>query len=688
MIWWAGRRYDDPLRKLVPFGHFEHLIKINGTDTRQMKRTYWEQELNVDGGFVRTKSFYGGIQETTTSFVPLGNNVVVVHTEIRGAGDSPKNGQLSFRYALHETMNEEALPRRMTIDPRWNPELDAVEISYQVDGSKRYEGTTALFSDAKVSSEIRGNKYNLHAESRDTLEASFFLLFMDDEDGLNYLEEATKQVKILRSEGYPRIFEKNASDWKQFWSRSYVNLPDKDLVDVWRTCLYHIRSQTTKWSVPVAILETHWWGKFFHDELFSHLALLSSNQMELAERIPIFRRRTLDRALKVTGGTGARYSWESTEDGEEGAPPGPWLYEIHHEAVIASECWTHYLYSQDKKFLETVYQVIKQCAEYIRQWHVYKTDTDRASIGACTDLDESMSPVRNPIYSCCGAIRTFLAAAEASEILGADEELRAVWKGLAKKLLNNLAFDGEKYVPFEGARHQSLPVLGIIFPFSVLDPKDQRVRKSVLDYMERCRSTVGWRPTSRAEKDAFFLLSLFSEDVMFVGEGENWIWNSAWLATCLARMGDRTHTYDVLKKILQLTDTFGSVSEAKSSKRTVHHWFTTAAGAYVYALNEMLLQSTPEEIKLLPAIPPAWSNLSFKLRCQGNAVVEAKVVEGVLRELLIDSPIETVRKIIIPRQLVGKEYVSSGGEVSFTTEDQTAVLQARFKGTLTVKFGR
>lgn len=675
MIWWAGRRYDDPLRKLIPFGHFETLVKINGVDTKQIQRTSWEQELNVDGGFAKTTLTYRRARDLTVSFVPFNQNLIVLHKEIEVVDDVPANLQLTLHYVLHETGKEDELPHRMTINPRWNPELGALEVFYKVDGVREYEGFVALFSDVKVDAEMLDNKFKLHANFRGEAEVTFYLLFMDNENP-NYLEETIKLIRTIKREGYSKILKKHAADWSEFWSRSYVNLPDKDLADVWRTCLYHIRCSTTRWSIPVGVLETHWWGKYFHDELFPYTALVSSNHVELAERVPMFRLKTLNRALRVTGGKGARYSWESTEDGDEGCPPSPTLYEIHHIATIALECWIHYLYTHDLKFLRKVYPVIKECAEYLRLWHVYEIDKDKAIIGACTDLDESIFPVRKPFYTCCGATCAFSIASKASQLLGVDEKLRSVWKKLAEKLLDNLPFDGEKYVPFDGANHQSLGVLGVIFPFSVLDPEDERVRKTVFDYMGRCRSTMGWRPTSRSEKDAFF-----------VGEGEGWIWNSAWLATCLARMGEGRLTYDVLKKIVSATDAFGSVSEAKTAERTIHHWFTTGAGAYVYALNEALIQSTLDEVRILPAASPGWSNLSFKLLCQGKLTVETRIVNGKLRELNMVSPVETSRKILIPGGLVSKKYKALGGEFVFLgLKNKKALFQAHFRRALTVKF--
>lgn len=680
MIWWAGRRYDGPLRKLIPFGHFETEIKMGKKNINQAAKAAWEQELDVDKGLVRTLWTYDEMHELTSNFVAFDHNLVVVHKEVKPE-QTLANLELVFRYILHSSMKEHSLPAQMRAETRWDSEQKILQVHYRVDGSTNYQGVVLLFSDVEVEARIDGNTFELRSSSPQDFEANFFLLLMDNQEASNYLEEAIKLARVIKKDGYQRVLQKHLKDWQRFWSRSYINLPDKDLVSIWKTCLYHIRSSTTKWSIPTGILETHWWGKFFFDEIFAYLALVSSNHIKLAERVPKFRLQTLSKALEMTKGAGARYPWESTEQGDEASPPGPWRNEVHLMAIIALECWTHYLYTQDLEFLRQIYPVIKECAEYLRQWHVYELSEDKAVIGACTDLDEALFPVRNPLYTLSGTIHTLRTASQASQILGIDEDLRSIWRELARKLKNTLPCDGEKYIPFEGASHQSLGCLGIVFPFCLLSPQDPIVRNTIFDFMNRCRTLTGWRPSS--QKD-FYLKSIIGEKME---EKESWIWNSAWLATCLARMEEGELLHQVFEKIKPLTDAFGSLSEVKTSKQTLHHWFVTAAGSYVYALNEALVQSSPEEIRILPAVPRKWDEISFKLSCQGNVKVEMNLCKGRIRQLGLSSSLKQRRRIVIPEGLVGIQYQVSGGRlVCRGTKDKKAIFEAKFKGSLTVKF--
>ena len=65
-------------------------------------------------------------------------------------------------------------------------------------------------------------------------------------------------------------------------------------------------------------------------------------------------------------------------------------------------------------------------------------------------------------------------------------------------------------------------------------------------------------------------------------------------------------------------------------------WFTTAAGVYLSALQEMLLQSDGKSLFLLPAFPVQKEPVSFRLAAKGGAVVEATVVGEEITALRVE----------------------------------------------------
>ncbi|RLE83276.1 MAG: hypothetical protein DRJ41_05170, partial [Thermoprotei archaeon] len=161
MIWWAGRRYNDPLRRLIPFGYFKTIIKINNKKIRNEKRTYWKQELNVENGLLITKNIYGQLKETNTLFVHHDYNLILINKKVR---DVYVPFRLALYYVLHGTNNNDRLPFGMTIYPKWNAELNILEIPYVVHGFKKYEGIICIFSDKKVSYHMSRNRFEISTE--------------------------------------------------------------------------------------------------------------------------------------------------------------------------------------------------------------------------------------------------------------------------------------------------------------------------------------------------------------------------------------------------------------------------------------------------------------------------------------------------------------------------------------------
>ena len=58
------------------------------------------------------------------------------------------------------------------------------------------------------------------------------------------------------------------------------------------------------------------------------------------------------------------------ENGLEGAPQpySHWYDHVFHMAHVTTECWTHYLYTCDREYLEKVaYPVMKECSKFFKE---------------------------------------------------------------------------------------------------------------------------------------------------------------------------------------------------------------------------------------------------------------------------------------------------------------------------------
>jgi len=205
---------------------------------------------------------------------------------------------------------------------------------------------------------------------------------------------------------------------------------------VYHTAQYHLRANTTRWSFPVGIFDTHWSGRYFGwDEMFCYQALVSSNRAELSRRCPEFRCAGLPRAIQRAshynqpGRYGARYPWEALEDGSEAVGPGFWMDHVFHLSNIALSAWFQYLYTEDLTYLATTgYPVLLECARYFLANVVYEVPEGHFFIGKVTDL-ERLGPARlNPYMTSCGAIYTLESAARAAAMLAVDRTGAGGWR--------------------------------------------------------------------------------------------------------------------------------------------------------------------------------------------------------------------------------------------------------------------
>ena len=84
------------------------------------------------------------------------------------------------------------------------------------------------------------------------------------------------------------------------------------------------------------------------------------------------------------------------------------------------------------------------------------------------------------------------------------------------------------------------------------------------------------------------------------------------------------NAYKALKQVYPSAGVFGELFEINEPVRRNRPWFSTAAGIFISAVNDMLLQAEGNTIHLLPAFPHT-TDVSFKLAAKGGITVEAEI---------------------------------------------------------------
>lgn len=536
-IWRAGIRYEKRDTPLVSFGFFE---QIPATEAPVVN---WTQTLHLEDGSSESVTIHSdGVKIESRVYCLLDRNLVVIRKKISGTHP------LRMRYFF--------APERTRTVP-----LSATATAYKIDSYSDILGTVSFFSLSPYKAERTDTEIHLETAASEAV----FCLAFDDEAERFALEHTEEQIHAHQQKL-----------WSAFWNESTVpaeRLPEK-VRQMARTCEYHLRISSTRWSIPIGIYPTHWQGRYFaFDEYFALQGLLASGHTELAKKIPQFRLSHLPAArLRAycyfgdgTEGYPARFVWEAVEEpGVEGAPGGFWLEHVFHMTHIGLGAWECSGHGRDSEFLSAVaYPLLRSCAEYFRIFVVDEKEKGRFIIGKCTDLERLGAACENPFMTTCGAIALFRAAAEAAGLRNENPDLRSEWLRLANALRDTLPQDERSYLPKPGSADKSIGLLSGIFPYDVLPGDDPKQLQAIEDFCATERKFGNMYPVGQ---------SLCS-------------WYAGWKALTFLRLGKKEIATQILRDAAADTGYFSEVFEIHE---TGHHpWFTTAEGALLQAVCEV-----------------------------------------------------------------------------------------------------
>jgi hypothetical protein len=136
----------------------------------------------------------------------------------------------------------------------------------------------------------------------------------------------------------------------------------------------------------------------------------------------------------MNGGSYVNGVWQPTERG--GGPYGPVTHIFSRGAKIAYTYWQRYEYTLDEAWLrDRAYPMLKGVAEFYRNYPNVKKEADGKYHIHHVNSNESVQGGQDTDEEIASMTGILPAVIKASEILGVDAEMRAVWK----EFLDNLA---------------------------------------------------------------------------------------------------------------------------------------------------------------------------------------------------------------------------------------------------------
>jgi hypothetical protein len=272
---------------------------------------------------------------------------------------------------------------------------------------------------------------------------------------LETLSRARNEVERLSALDIGEIRRRTETNWKEFWSRSAVQLDDQDLERIWYLNQYFLacclRSGRTapglfgNWSTDG--IGTAWHGDYHMDYNCQQVfwGVFSSNHVE--QHVPYFElcqnmmAMSEKTAQEKFGLPGAYFphSVFPVPSQINPYPVPPWGYQISETPWSLQSLWWEYLYTQDVEYLRRAYPILRSGARFLAAF-VQKGEDAKYHIIPTVSSENWGFTVDYRLNKDCIldlALTQFLlnAVIEASAVLEADETERAHWK----EIVGNLA---------------------------------------------------------------------------------------------------------------------------------------------------------------------------------------------------------------------------------------------------------
>lgn len=465
---------------------------------------------------------------------------------------------------------------------------------------------------------------------------------------------ADDEVSDAFDMGIAADYESHSVYWKSYWQASCVSVPDTVLQRQYKNEMYKFGSSSRENSYPISLQSVWtaddgklppWKGDYHHDlnTQLSYWPAFAGNHLKetggylntLWNQMDVYRKYTREffhaKGLNVPG--------VATLAGE---PMGGWAQYAMSQTIgawLAQYFYLYWKYSADMQFLESrAYPFVKEVSVFLEDMSFLdKNGIRRLEFSTSPEVfdntvDAWFTDMTN--YDLALMKFSFKAASEMASALGLVEESEHWLKIISELPEFDLDEDGAltfaKGCPYEFS-HRHFSNAMAFHPLGLIDcsqgEKSENIIKATVKKLEDCGP-------------------------------EFWCgYSYSWLANMYARMSDGEKAADALRTFATCfcsSNTFhlnGDQSGTGKSSYTYRPFTLEGNFAFASGLQEMLIQSHTGVIRVFPAIPESWKNVSFEnLRAIGAFLVSSSMENGKVVRLSITSEMGGHASVAVPGQ--------------------------------------
>ncbi len=272
------------------------------------------------------------------------------------------------------------------------------------------------------------------------------LAAVTDRNKTNYFAAAQQQTQAATTGSLSNLFLAHNAWWSNFWTKSFVQIPNQRIQDSWYASLYLLACCSVSnapapglWGNFVTATTPEWLGDYTLNYNYQSpfLGALACNHTELAENY--------DQPLLDQMGRGRAAAQDIFGGNNNGLYflchlipfPGPsddiFGFEgMKSSSVFAAvDCVTRWRYTRDPNYASKIYPFLKGVADF---WDNYLVDTG----GYYVDYNDSWSEFTgndtNPAMTLAFIRHVYPSLVEISQLLNQDAGRRAKWNDIIARL--------------------------------------------------------------------------------------------------------------------------------------------------------------------------------------------------------------------------------------------------------------